>query len=221
MRFLDKHFAREKQLRRLEREAQRLWQAQGAAPIIPLERPYQRGWVKTYVLEDRIERRPDAELFRALLREVNKRVYSRERSFVNRGGHPIVLRPQVIHVREWQKLAWPASHQRFFAFGTWRVEDVKFWLPPHRAWTCGYKLISMWWLREDIQPHLITHQRVDLPDVKSRLAEIEQHMRLTQGWRRLDRLHGRRQWRWDFTAPLEVLRSTDSFSDQSNGFSPD
>jgi hypothetical protein len=208
MRFLDKYFAREKQLRRLEREAHRLWQAQGDAPIIPLERPYQRGWVKTYVLAERIEQRPDAELFCTLLRAVNRRVHARDRSFLDRAGRPITLRPHIIHVREWRKLAWPARYQRFFAFGTWRIEDEKFWHPPRRAWTCGYKFIHTWWLREDVQPHLMTHKRVDLPEVKSRLAEIEAGMARSDGWQRLGRLHGQRDWWRIHSSPRRELRAT-------------
>lgn len=216
MRFLNKHAAREKRLRAFERECNRLHQAKGAAPVVPLEHPYQRGWVKTYVLESRIEGRPDAQIFRNMLRAINRVVWARERTFVSRRGQPLTLRPRVIHVREWEKLAWPASHQKFFAFGTWRVEDEGFWLPPLRAWTCGYKLAVDWWLREAVQPHLITHQRVDLPDVKSRLAEIDAHMTRTRGWDHLSRLHGHGRWRCpratlaELRAPACDDRETDS-----------
>ncbi len=189
--FLNKHSSHEKHLRRLEREAERLRQASARAPIVPLERPYQKGWVKKYVLDPRVLRRPDAQIFRRMLEAVNQCVHSCARSFVNRAGQPIVLRPRIIHVREWQNLAWPASHQRFFGFGRWRVEDRSFWLPPHRAWTTGYKLVYDEWLREDVQPRLITHQRVALPEVDSRLAEIRAYMDRMQGRDRLDRLHGR------------------------------
>jgi hypothetical protein len=208
MRYLNKHAAREKRLRAFERECNRLHQAKGDAPIIPLEHPYQRGWVKTYVLEDRVERRPDAQVFRNMLGAINHTVWARERTFVSRRGQPLVLRPRIIHVREWEKLAWPASHRRFFAFGTWRVEHERCWLPPYRAWTCGYKLVVDWWLREDVQPHLITHQRVDLPEVKSRLAEIDAYMTRTCGWDTLSRLHGQGRWRSPCATPAELRAPT-------------
>jgi len=50
------------------------------------------------------------------------------------------------------------------------------------------------WLREEIQPHLITHQRVDLPKSVLRLAESILTWSSTQGRYRLNRLHGRSQW---------------------------
>ena len=197
VRFLDKYAAREKYLRRLEREERRLWQAYSATPLVPLERPYQRGWVKTFVLEPRVLLRPDAHIFREMLRMVNHRVTSSNRGFLSRRGFPIVLRPRSIGLHQWVKLAWPASHQRFFRLGHWCIEDDEFRRPFQRLWRRGYKLAIDWWLREDIQPLMVTHQRVDLPEVNSRLAEIDSFMTRTCGWEQLRRPHGRgdRYWR--------------------------
>lgn len=102
-RFLCGYSAREKELRRLEREARRLRQAKADAPIVPLERAFQRGWVKTYVLVDGIVRRPDAQIFRTILAAVNRSVWARDRSFVHhRTRRPIVFNPRVIPFREWE-----------------------------------------------------------------------------------------------------------------------
>lgn len=196
MRFPDKHAARDKLLRGLEREAHRLWQVYRRTPLVPLERPYQRDWRKTFVLEPRVLARPDTAIFRAMLHAVNHCVYSSNREFLSRRGFPIILRPRSIGLRSWEKLAWPASHQRFFRLGHWVIEDEEFRRPGQRLWRRGYKLALDWWLREDIQPVMVTHQRVDLPDVNARLAEIEAFMKQTRGWERLRRLHGHRRWPW-------------------------
>jgi hypothetical protein len=214
MRFLDKHSGRDKRLLVLEREAKRLRHAQDHAPVIPLEHPYQRGWEKFYVLEERVAKRPDAADFRAMLALINRRVYSRTRDFVNRCGHVTVLRPRIIPEREWMKLAWPARRQRFFGYGHWRLDDQPWTSIKWRPYLTGFKLVHLSWLREEIQPHLITHQRVELPEVRSRLAEIEAQMEFTQGWHRLDRLHGRRQWWRKFETAATALRSAHSLTDQ-------
>jgi hypothetical protein len=213
LRYLNKHSAREKHLLRLEREVERLNQATREAPIIPLEHPYQRGWVKTYVLHEQVGRRPDAQIFRNILKVINRRVHCRNRNFVSRKGDPIILRPQIIYLGDWRDLAWPASHQKFFGFGTWRIEDPPFWLPPNRAWRCGYKLFHDWWLREDIQPYMITHQRVELPEVRARYAEIDAHLHHTQGWAKLARLRGGRRW-WRFSSSTRnELAATEHLAD--------
>src|ERR1051326_359346 len=197
MRFLDKHSARDKQLRALEREMDRLRHAQNHAPIVPLEHPYQRGWVKFYVLDDEVAKLEDTSMFRAMLPHINKLVYAHDRSFVSRrGNHPIVLRPRVIPTREWIKLAWPLRYHRFFRYGSWRCDDRP-WMPIRwREHIHGFKLTATWWLREEVRPNLITHQRVELPEVRSRLAEIETYMEITEGWNRLHWLRGRRQSWW-------------------------
>lgn len=214
MRYLDKYSGRDKHLLALERELNRLHRAQVHAPIIPLERPYQRGWVKFYVLENRIAQRPDVAIFRAMLAQVNRRVLSRERSFINRSGHEILLRPRIIPTREWLKLAWPASRQRFFGYGCWRLDDQP-WTPiKWRRHITGFKLVHLWWLREDVQPHLMTHQRVELPQVRSRIAEIEAYLEATCGRFRLDRLHGRSRWWRRFSFSAHELRTEASMNDQ-------
>lgn len=200
MTLLRKHASRDKRLLALEREANRLYQAQREAPIVPLERPYQKGWIKTFALAPDLRRRPDVEVFRTVLAAINNRLWARTREFVNRDGAPLVLRPCVIYQREWERLRWPASHRRLLAFGHWETGDS--YHAFFRAWfrrrhrVTGYSVHRPWWLIEDIQPHLITHQRVNLPEVETRLAEIEAELRRTGGRYRLDWLHGRRvRWR--------------------------
>lgn len=195
MRFPDKFLARDKQLLRLEREAWRLRRARHEAPVVPLERPYQRGWIKTYVLADGIDRRRDAPIFSAILAVVTRRVYSRERSFVHRRtSQPIVLQPRVLHVREMEQYSWPPAHRALFELGTWMINDAPSWIRWERGRSLGYRLVRTEWLREDVQPHLVTHRQVLLPDVESRLAEIESFLTHTCGRYRLDRLRGRSQW---------------------------
>lgn len=206
----DKYFSREKRLLQLERETYRLHQATRVAPVVPLEQPYQRGWVKTFILRDDVLRRPDVAIFRTVLAAVNNRVHSRNREFTAANGQHMVLRPRMIRDGAWRKLGWFASHRRLFSYGHW-PEDIDGW-----SWTplrrrrlvLGYRLASDWWLREDIQPLMVTHRKVDLPDVKARLAEIESFMTATCGWARVRRLHGYR-YAWKFAFQLHTERSAD------------
>jgi hypothetical protein len=214
MPYLDKYATREKYLRQLEREVDRLCHAQGNAPVIPLEHPFQRGWVMSYVLRADVTRRPDVDLFRKVLAVVNQRVYSRNRDFVRPNGDHIVLRPRIIPFAEWDKYGWSMSQQRLFGYGHWRLEDLRYSSLRWRCHVLGFKLISTWWLEEDIQPHLITHQRVELPEVRERLAEIEAFMTARTGWPRLNRLHGHKNhWRgFEWSAP--ELRAETAYRDQ-------
>lgn len=218
MRFNDHHSHRDKALLRLERELNRLCRAQWHAPVVPLERPYQSGWIKSFGLREDALHHPDIAVFRGVLAVVDRQIRSRNRDFLDRTGQPIVLRPRILDLREWRKLAWPFRYQRLFAHGNWPDDHFPTWA--QRVWRhrkMGFKLMSTWWLMEQVRPCLITHQRVDLPDVRSRIAEIENHLRHRLGWKRLRWLHGQRaHWR-DETEPLSVRRvSSDLIAQREN-----
>jgi hypothetical protein len=196
MRHLDKHTTRDKYLLRLEREQNPLWRALSEAPVVPLEKPYQLGWTKTYALERDVLRRPDAAVFERVLKVINRTVLSRTPDFLNRNGDPIVLRPRIIPPREWERLGWPASHARLFSYGHWEDEAEPLSRWRKRRLYIGYVVRRLWWLREDVQPRMITHRRVDLPEVRKRIAEIDAYFTHHLGRERLSRLHGqKRHWR--------------------------
>ncbi|HWA25298.1 MAG TPA: hypothetical protein VG734_06540 [Lacunisphaera sp.] len=193
--FADKKSARDKRLLRLERELNRLYRARWHAPIIPLEHPYQRGWVKTYRLRADALHHPDAKVFQAVFPVVNHRVISRRRDFLAKDGRVVGLGPRIIPVHEWARRPWPFTHQRLFAYGDWPWDMADSW-GVRQGHIRGFRLMRTWWLEEFVGPLMITHQRVDLPDVRTRIAEIESHLRHTCGHERLRNLHGRRARFW-------------------------
>lgn len=214
---IEKHEVRDKTFRRLEREYERLSRASNNAPIVPLEHPYQRGWVKTYGLRRDVLRRPDVAAFQAALELVNQRVYARDRTFCRLNGDRISLHPRIVPVREFLKLGWPASHRRLFAYGHWRLDEERRWPVRYSRFVLGFKVARDWWLEESIQPHLITHRRVDLPEVKERIAEIEAYLTARCGWARLRRLHGRRVW-WRDDGPTLADRRGALVLHENNGY---
>lgn len=212
MRYHDKYAHRDKHFLRLERELNRLRKAHWHAPVVPLERPYQRGWLKTFSLREDALHHPEVLVFKAVLTVVNDQIHSRTRDFTRRNGDAIILRPRIIDPRDWTRLVWPISHQRLFAYGQWPVEDISPWTERYlRRSVYGFKLIRNWWLDELVLPHMITHQRVDLPEVRRRITEIENHLRHRLGWERLQRLHGHHvHWRHG-PDPVGVRRASAAF----------
>ncbi|HRE79461.1 MAG TPA: hypothetical protein PLN52_00370 [Opitutaceae bacterium] len=205
MRFVDKHTAHDKVLLRFEREHSRLSQALHGAPVVPLETPYQRGWVKTYVLREAIFRRADLSAFQSVLTAVNREIWSRNHAFVQPDGSRYELRPRIISTQEWQRRAWTAAQRRLFSFGAWKEESpATRWVRTRYRLVVGFTVAHLWWLEEEVRPSMVTHRRIDLPEVRGRLAEIEAYMRRTLGWARLNRLQGRsRRW-WQSGKSVEV-----------------
>ncbi len=219
MRYLDKHTALDKALLRLEREHDQLWRALRDAPVIPLAEPYQRGWFKTFVLREDIRRRPDVAVFRTVLATVNRGLWSRDSSFLHPDGNPMGLRPRIIPPLEWNRLGWPASHRQFFAYGHWQDETYPCtWFKRRlrsRRLYIGFSVRNPWWLEEDVRPWMITHQRVELPAVRRRLAEIDNHMKTILGRERLGCLHGRKNWWYPLAHKHAVADEAFSLRDQT------
>lgn len=208
--FLDKHTSRDKRLLRLGREQNPLWRALRDAPVVPLEKPYQLGWTKTYVLEREVFRRPDAEVFAPVLKVINRTVQARTPDFLRRSGDPIGLHPRIIPPREWARLGWPASHARLCCYGHWEdaAESLRFGT---RRLDIGFAVRRLWWLREDVHPRMITHRRVDLSGVRERIAGIDAYFTHHAGRARLSWLHGqKRHWR-ERTSVVErrIAKGTD------------
>lgn len=214
MRFLDKHTARDKLLLRLERESKQLQHALNDAPMLPLDEPYQRGWIKFYALREDVRLRHDVELYREVLAKINQRIWARSRDFIGPDKKPLDLRPGIILMHEWQRLNWTPTQRRLFAYGPWKVE-TGFEATPHRHFyrrsghLVGFSILNPWWMEEMIEPWMITHRKANLPEVEQRLSEINSYLTHTCGRQRLSNLHGQRD-RWSFPSFRELRRKTAS-----------
>lgn len=83
----------------------------------------------------------------------------------------------------------------FLVLVTGKTMELRPWFRKRRLFI-GYAVRNPWWLREYLKPRMITHRRIDLPEVRKRVAEIEAHLSHHSGRERLARLHGhRRRWR--------------------------
>lgn len=199
----------EKELRGLMREFNRLSRVVWETPLVKLERPYQRGWQRYFRLTDRAKRRKNAAQLEALLDFVDNRQFCRKNRFRkwNRRRKQFVtpehrLRKLTVCQVFWNKV--PDHLLKYFR-GPGRLAVNRNEL---REWrSCGWNgrlaVNHPHYFESVIEPWIITHQRADLPEVKSRLDEIEAFFDANDGWQRYDRLRGYRvsNWRRDFAAP--------------------
>jgi len=71
----------DKQLISLRKRDQELWLQKRLLPMVPLERPYQRGWKSDFVLSDRTKRSDKADFYQQLLDKINTRKFHYDASF--------------------------------------------------------------------------------------------------------------------------------------------
>lgn len=194
---------REKRIREAVKESRRLQRARFDAPIVELEKPYQRGWIRILRLTDRAKRRPDAELLEELLLYVDCVQLCRKGRFEEWSSNlhrwvPRKHRPRRLTVCQFLKPRTPSKLYRYFRFTSGiRVVNREL-LDEFSRKRRGARLEvnCEHFFELQVLPYYITHQRVDLPEVKSQQAWLDDWLEQCQGWFQWDRMNGHRVSRW-------------------------
>ncbi len=201
---IDLEAAAEKKLRAMERERRVLRRIQWDAPLVPLEQPYPRGWERWFEWTPETLLRADSARLPKLLEVLQKREVSRWldfRCYAWRLRKQVPMPHEIPHWSLWGFLQLKLPPELWGYFETHlhgplsqpgHVEHLR-----EIRWGGPVSFRHPEWMVSRLGPHWITHRRVAMPEVESRLAEIESWMERCCGWQKLDRLHGHRQWRAD------------------------
>lgn len=209
----------DKALLELVKESSRLRNAKWSAPLVELEKPFQRGWVRFFALSAKAKHRKDSKELEKLLSFLNNKQYSRRRDFCVRQGKskkwiPMSQGLQRLHVHEILKRKIPENLFRYLlnfkyeSLGNWdNAEKLR---RLHYPWKFGVSDPTLFELV--VEPNWITHHRVVMPEVESRLTEIEAYMHATCGWERYYHLKGYRKWRYsvyDLRRDEQIMRQVE------------
>ncbi|MCJ7933779.1 MAG: hypothetical protein MUW56_09125 [Chryseobacterium sp.] len=74
----------EKQIRKKYKRSKELWKTRRNIPLLPLDQPYQRGFVRYLVLKDEVKRFKDGDFFKGILKKINTYMYSESRKFLKK-----------------------------------------------------------------------------------------------------------------------------------------
>lgn len=165
----------EKQLLALSLEKRALYEARHNLPFILLEKPYQQGWLRYFVLRDDVLRSPNADFFQNLLDKINTYQYSSIKSFskkTRKNGKKVWL-PTT------QDLYLVPMHQ-FHCPNLGLTNDEKTYFSVVEQWSDSfdrmrqfYKFDDSWRFVLRIKPHIITHKKVLDTDLERKIKWIE------------------------------------------------
>ncbi|MCJ8154808.1 hypothetical protein MKJ01_13635 [Chryseobacterium sp. SSA4.19] len=97
----------EKQIRKKYKRSDELWEIKRKTPLVPLDQPYQRGFVRFFVVRDDVKRSKDGDFFKGILDKINTKMYSETRKFLKK-KRKLGRR---IYVEKEQKLARLSTYQ--------------------------------------------------------------------------------------------------------------
>ncbi len=213
------HNEAEKELLALERELESLNNILLNTPELPLNKPYQRGWIRYFILTDQAKTRPDYNNLKELLPSIENRQFSRNREFTK-------THYSLSHIASKKKKkknihTIPSYHPRtaiqqipslkllhyFERPGNYIVSGVEELLDLiRRKWNGKLSFRYPHLLKSYVEPNIITHQKVLFPEVEKRLQEIDEIFESCNGWEKLHNLHGRRGYKWYTQNDRNALR---------------
>ncbi|HBV13728.1 hypothetical protein [Chryseobacterium carnipullorum] len=168
----------EKQIRKKYKRSKELWHLRRNIRWIPLENPYQRGFVRFFVVNDEVKRSEDEDLFEGILKKINTYMYSESRLFLKKrkkfGRRIYVEKAQKLNLISFY--AWtdpkfgltPRERQYFL-----RKEEYN---PFRKRNETYYEFIEPWRFTLRIKPNMITHYKPVDAELEKEYAEIESYI---------------------------------------------
>ena len=166
----------DKQLIRLSKRRQQLSDQIRSLPPVILKQPYQKGWVRLFVLQRDTQQSDQAEFYQALLDKINIPCWHYDRSFKRRKirkGNYIYFDPADQKLRE---LSFDEFHGRRFNLSD--EEKVCFchkevWNIQYRKYEIMFTCAQTWRFELKIQPHIVyATERID-ELLAQEMSEIE------------------------------------------------
>lgn len=151
----------EKQILKKYKRHKEVWKLRRNTPLIPLEKPYQKGFVRFFVVRDDVKRSKDGDFFENLLKKINTEMYSDTRKFLKKKRKF----GRRIYVEKEQKTAnvlpWEWNNPKFGLTERERQYFVKREYYAHNKGLIKeyYEFIEPWRFVLRVKPNIITHYK--------------------------------------------------------------
>ncbi len=183
----------DKRLLQLDRERHDLWQQIINTPKVLLNEPYQRGWLRLYVLKPQIQQGDRAAFYQQILKHINEVQYHYDRSFKkprrirrrNRFYYANlpVLKP--ISNNYWQR-----NHMQFNEEQKACFEKREVWNQQRYRWEYEYVFAAPELLEIKVLPNMVTHIKVSDSALKQRENYLDDYLKKEGLVYRLYKLQG-------------------------------
>lgn len=168
----------EKQIRKKYKRSKEVWYIKRNIPLIPLEEPYQLGFVRFFVVRDDVMKSSDGEFFEGLLKKINTYMYSGSRQFLKKkrkfGRRIYVERAQKLNrisSYSWSspKFGLSPRERQYFL----KKEE---YCPFRKCYDTYYEFTEPWRFTLRIRPHMITHYKPINAELEKEQAELDMYL---------------------------------------------
>ena len=168
----------EKQIRKKYKRSRELWKIRKNLPLIPLDKPYQKGFVRFFVVRDDVKQSKDGDFFEGILKKINTYMYSDNRKFLKKkrkfGRKIYVVREQKLRYItsfSWNYPKWELTDRERQYF-----EKKEKYCPVRKIFGTYYQFTEPWRFALRIKPNMITHYKpLDL-ELEKEYAELDSYL---------------------------------------------
>ena len=193
-----------KKLRRLWNEYVKLQKSRKTSGEWIDVEPYQRGWVRSFVLRDDAKNRTDAREMQQVLDKINNTVYCNNEKFLHRNWktgkmEPIPQRPKYLNDAEYNALT--EKQKSFFEQRTWIANKVTVagrGNSAEKKYVTGYVFRNDFYLVFKIEPNIVTEHWIPNQEIESRYGELSSHFEKNGLWGKFNKaMHWSTGYEWD------------------------
>ncbi len=168
----------EKQLIQLSKVENKLWKTRRDLPLVPLEKPYQKGWERSFFLREDVARLSNADFYKSLLDKINTFQHSPNKTFKKRKRK---YRKYVYHekphlLREFSEREWICSSLKLTDKEKTLFEKQEVWCIFQKGLKVSYVFKESWRFVLKIKPNIITHTKMIDEVLEQELAEIDNYL---------------------------------------------
>ena len=187
----------EKFLRTCIKRQKALFKQRRELPLVPLEKPYQKGYVRFFVLREDVQQGKQADFFETLLEKINTYQYADTRKFQKkkkrRGKRVYIARKQELYTFsqwEWERALergkFTQKERAYFA-------KIECFNRQKDRFEIHYEFTEAWRFELRVKPNMITHYRpVDIA-IERELAELDKIIDNHKNWGTIThKIYGRR-----------------------------
>ena len=167
-----------KQLIQLFKTENILWKERNNLPFIPLEKPYQKGWERSFFLREDLAILSNADFYKSLLHKINTYQYFHNKTFKKqkRKYKKYVYHEKPHLLREFSEQEWASSKLELSEKEKALFEKQEGWCIICKCFKVSFRFIESWRFVLKIKPNIITHKKMINEILEQELAEISDHI---------------------------------------------
>ncbi len=168
-------------------------------PLIPLEEPYQRGWIRTFVLRDDIAKSRLGSFYQTLLSKINTVEHSHEKAFKRKKRKHrkkiYEVRPQ--YLREFYTWEWNHPKCKLTDAEKVHFHWKEYWNKDGKTKTMKLVFNEPWRYVLKVKPYMITHTRKVDERLESQIQQLDNYIERNHLNHKMTRLiHGQSYNPW-------------------------